>query len=57
MSKTIYEIIPELRGSEEGALHSVKFPFLRNVIYIGDEHPGGMIRYDSLACAVGESQR
>jgi fatty-acyl-CoA synthase len=46
--ETIYEIIPELRRAEEGALHSEKFPDLRNVIYIGDEHPGGMIRYDSL---------
>src|SRR5262245_39564438 len=46
--ETIYEMVPELRTSEEGALHSIKLPFLRNVIYIGDEHPGGMIRYDSL---------
>jgi fatty-acyl-CoA synthase len=46
--ETIYDIVPELRGSEEGALHSIRLPFLRNVIYIGDEHPGGMIRYDSL---------
>src|SRR5262244_882019 len=46
--ETVYEIVPELRGSEEGALSSKKLPFLRNVIYIGDEHPGGMIRYDSL---------
>jgi fatty-acyl-CoA synthase len=46
--ETIYEVIPELRRSEEGALHSINLPFLRNVIYIGDEHPGGMMRYDSL---------
>jgi fatty-acyl-CoA synthase len=46
--RTIYEIVPELRGSEEGRLSSRKLPYLRNVIYIGDEHPGGMIRYDSL---------
>jgi fatty-acyl-CoA synthase len=46
--ETIYEVIPELRGSEEAALHSPKLPFLHNVIYIGDEHPDGMIRYDSL---------
>jgi fatty-acyl-CoA synthase len=45
---TVYTIIPELRGSEEGELHSIKLPFLRRVIYIGDEHPGGMIRFDSL---------
>jgi len=46
--ETVYEIVPDLRTSEEGALHSSTLPFLRNVIYIGDEHPGGMIRYDSL---------
>jgi fatty-acyl-CoA synthase len=46
--RTIYDIVPELRSSEEGQLHATKLPFLRNVIYIGDDHPGGMIRYDSL---------
>ena len=46
--ETIYGLLPELRGSEEGALSSDKLPFLRNVIYVGDEHPDGMIRYDSL---------
>jgi fatty-acyl-CoA synthase len=45
---TIYEIVPELRQSDEGALQSAKLPFLRNVIFIGEEHPDGMIRYDSL---------
>src|SRR6185295_12733995 len=46
--KTIYEILPELQTAEEGSLKSAKLPCLRNVIYIGDDHPGGMIRYDSL---------
>jgi fatty-acyl-CoA synthase len=46
--ETIYEVVPELRRSEEGELRSMSLPFLRNVIYIGDEHPGGMIRYDAL---------
>src|SRR4026209_290357 len=46
--EALYEIIPELRNSDEGALLSLKLPHLHNVIYIGDEHPGGMIRYDSL---------
>jgi fatty-acyl-CoA synthase len=54
---TIYDIIPELRRSQENALHTMKLPHLRRVIYIGDEHPGGMIRYDSLLArseSVGE---
>jgi fatty-acyl-CoA synthase len=46
--ETIYEIAPELRQAEEGALRSASLPHLRNVIFIGDDHPGGMIRYDSL---------
>lgn len=46
--ETIYEIAPELRRSEPGYLKSYKLPALRNVIYIGDETPDGMIRYDSL---------
>ena len=53
--ETLYEIVPELRGSEEGALRSVKLPHLRNVIYIGDEHPAGMIRYDSLLARSGQT--
>ncbi len=46
--QSVYDVVPELAAAEEGALHSIKLPFLRNVIYIGDEHPAGMIRYDSL---------
>ena len=57
--ETIYEVIPELRSSDPGMLRSIKLPFLRNVIYIGDEHPDGMIRYDSLlarADTISEAQ-
>jgi fatty-acyl-CoA synthase len=46
--ETVYEIAPELRDAEEGSLRSINFPHLRNVIYIGEDHPAGMIRYDSL---------
>jgi fatty-acyl-CoA synthase len=46
--QTVYDVVPELAAAEEGALRSTRHPFLRNVIYIGDEHPAGMIRYDSL---------
>src|ERR1044071_2514958 len=46
--KTICEILPELQTAEEGSLRSARLACLRNVIYIGDDHPGGMIRYDSL---------
>jgi fatty-acyl-CoA synthase len=46
--ETVYEIIPELRNTQEGAWHSPDFPFLRSVIYIGEEPRAGMIGYDSL---------
>ncbi|MFY9556033.1 MAG: AMP-binding protein [Blastocatellia bacterium] len=46
--ETVYEIAPELREAEEETLNSNTLPSLRNVIYIGEDHPGGMIRYDSL---------
>jgi fatty-acyl-CoA synthase len=46
--ETVYEIIPELRTPQEGAWHSPDFPFLRSVIYIGEEPRAGMIGYDSL---------
>lgn len=45
---TVYETIPELRFAQENALHSLKLPCLRRVIFIGDQHPGGMVHYDSL---------
>ena len=31
----MYEVVPELRSSERGRLHSDEFPELRNVVYIG----------------------
>jgi len=46
--ETLFSIIPELRSAEEGKLRSARCPHLNNVIYIGDDHPAGMIRYDSL---------
>jgi fatty-acyl-CoA synthase len=51
--ETVYEIIPELRQSQSGALQFADFPFLRNVIYIGDEKPAGMIPYDALLSRSG----
>ena len=37
-----YELVPELKESQRGYLHSEKFPFLRNVIFIGQEKHRGM---------------
>lgn len=60
--ETIYSIVPELRQAEPGRLRSQNFPFLREVIYIGDdeqvgEQAGekrGMRRYEELLLAAAE---
>ena len=38
----VYELIPELRESQRGYLQSEKFPFLKNIIFIGQEKHRGM---------------
>ena len=37
-----YNMLPELRTTERGHLHSERFPRMRNVIYIGQEKHRGM---------------
>ncbi|MBK9712803.1 MAG: AMP-binding protein [Kouleothrix sp.] len=50
----INELIPELRESEPGDLHSAKFPQLQRVIFIGQERHAGMLQWSDLA-ALGTS--
>jgi fatty-acyl-CoA synthase len=38
----VYDLVPELRESQRGYLRSGKFPFLKNVIFIGQEKHRGM---------------
>ena len=38
----VYELVPELRTAERGKLESKKFPFLKNVIFIGQQKHRGM---------------
>jgi fatty-acyl-CoA synthase len=38
----VYTMLPELRESQRGYLHSQRFPELRNVVYIGPEKYRGM---------------
>ncbi len=44
----INQIAPEIASATEGELKSSRLPFLRRVIYIGEDHPAGTIKYDSL---------
>ena len=38
----LYELVPELKTTQRGFLKSEKFPFLKNVIFIGQEKHKGM---------------
>ena len=38
----VYELVPELKESQRGYLKSEKFPFLKNIIFIGQEKHRGM---------------
>lgn len=44
----VNKLIPELKTCERGRLRSKRYPFLRTVLYIGDQRPPGMHRWDSL---------
>ncbi|MCG7850956.1 MAG: AMP-binding protein [Methanosarcinaceae archaeon] len=46
--ETVYELVPELRTSERGRLHSNEFPYLEHVIYIGQEKHRGMYNINEL---------
>jgi fatty-acyl-CoA synthase len=45
---TFYEVCPEAKKSRPGALHSAKFPFLRNVVSIGKNRYPGMFGWDEM---------
>ena len=38
----VYDLVPELKNSQRGYLNSAKFPFLKNIIFIGQEKHRGM---------------
>ncbi len=38
----MYELVPELKTQQRGKLHSERFPFLKSVIFIGQEKHRGM---------------
>jgi fatty-acyl-CoA synthase len=46
--QTLQEVVPELRTAEPGALKSAKLPFLKNVVFIGDETPAGTINFSTI---------
>ncbi len=46
--ETLYEVVPELRNSAPGTLHSELLPYLKQVVYIGEETPAGTINFSDL---------
>ncbi|MEI6306827.1 MAG: AMP-binding protein, partial [Deltaproteobacteria bacterium] len=46
--KIIGEVIPELTQSTPGKLSCSKLPFLKSVIFIGDDTPGGMLNFNGI---------
>jgi fatty-acyl-CoA synthase len=43
--QTVYDVVPELKNSTTGSLSSPKLPHLKNVIFLGDETPAGMLNF------------
>lgn len=44
----INELCPELKDSEPGKLNSERLPFLKNLVYVGDNCPPGMFSWEQL---------
>ncbi|SDI74087.1 AMP-binding protein [Alteribacillus bidgolensis] len=47
-TEILYDVIPELKNAEPGKLSSDKFPFLKNIIFLGDEQKPGMLTWKQL---------
>jgi len=46
--KTLAEVVPSIHDSEPGKLNHAKLPFLKTVVFIGDETPAGMLNFNSI---------
>lgn len=56
---TVYELIPELKTAPRGYLKSERYPYLKQVIYLGPEKHRGMYNINeitALACTVEEDK-
>jgi len=45
---TLNEVVPELASSTVGQLSSPKLPFLKMVVFVGDETPAGMLNFERI---------
>ncbi len=46
--QTLYELVPEMKTHERGKLDSEEYPFLKSVIYVGQEKHRGMYNTNEL---------
>ena len=46
--KIINDLCPQIKESEPGKLNSDKFPYLKNIVFIGEERYDGMFIFDDL---------
>lgn len=50
----LYELIPELRKSKPGQLHTDKFPELRHVVNLGIDEFRGMLRFQDISLTLNK---
>ncbi len=46
--ESLYSVIPELKRATAGDFHCESLPFLKNVVFLGDDHHEGMLNYSEL---------
>ena len=46
--KTLADVIPEIHSAEPGKLNIPKLPFLKNVVFIGNDTPPGMLNFNRI---------
>lgn len=51
---TIYTLVPELKTAKDGAVESKRLPFLKHVVFAGDNEPDGFLNFKKLE-KLGES--
>jgi len=44
----VYKVLPELKNTKPGKLKVEKLPYIKNVIYIGNKTPGGMLNFEDI---------
>ncbi|CAG0979484.1 fatty-acyl-CoA synthase [Geobacteraceae bacterium] len=45
---TLNEVVPELATAQPGALTNPKLPFLKSVVFIGEDTPAGMLNFERI---------